>query len=213
MTSPLTEAPSGNAAPARAVPDRRGPIHRVLIASALALTLSACAGDAVTRQQERVVQDPSAMMRIAAAAETSGDPAGAMAFYRRAATLQPESSAAQIGIARSLAAQGDIIQAIEVLRVAQKQDAFDAEVCSALGRLLVAARRPDEALVTFEEGLNHDPQSVPMLIGQGVSLDSAGRHDAAQASYRKVLEIDPGNQAARKDLALSLSLNGRKTSS
>jgi Flp pilus assembly protein TadD len=117
-----------------------------------------------------------------------------------------------MGVARSLAAQGEVDQAIEVLRSVQTRESFDAELCSTLGRLLVTANRPDEALAAFEDGLSHDPQSVPMLIGQGVSLDAAGRHDAAQESYRKVLDIDPNNRAAQKDLALSLSLSGRPAS-
>jgi Flp pilus assembly protein TadD len=185
---------------------------RVTIAAALAVALSACTSDLAVQRQERIAQDPAAMMRIAAAAETSGDTAGAMAFYQRAAALQPDSTAAQMGVARSLAAQGEVDQAIEVLRSVQKRESFDAELCSTLGRLLVTANRPDEALAAFEDGLSHDPQSVPMLIGQGVSLDAAGRHDAAQESYRKVLDIDPNNRAAQKDLALSLSLSGRPAS-
>jgi tetratricopeptide (TPR) repeat protein len=183
-----------------------------MIVPALAVALSACTSDLATRRQEEITQDPSAMMRIAAAAETSGDPAGAMAFYRRAAALQPSSAAAQMGVARSLAAQGEIDQAIEVLRAAQKPESFDVEICSSLGRLLVAANRPDEALAAFEDGLSHDPRSVPMLIGQGVSLDAVGRHGAAQESYRKALNVDPDNRAAQKDLALSLSLSNRPAS-
>jgi len=171
----------------------------------LAVALSACTSDLATRRQEQITQDPLAMMRIAAAAETSGDPAGAMAFCRRAVALQPNSTAAQMGVARALAAQGEVDQAIEVVRSAQTKESFDAEMCSTLGRLLVAANRPDEALAAFEDGLIHDPQSAPMLIGQGVSLDTAGRHKDAQASYRKALQIDPNSRAAQKLSAVAIA--------
>ena len=56
-------------------------------------------------QPEAAIRDPDAMSRIAFAAEQSGDPASALAFYRRAIELQPNSIAGRIGAARALAAQ------------------------------------------------------------------------------------------------------------
>jgi Flp pilus assembly protein TadD len=172
---------------------------------AVATLLSACAVDSVARRQEAVAQDPSAMMRIANAAEASGDTDGAAAFYRRSADLQP-SSDAEIGIAHALAQQGDIDQAIETLRSAKRRDPSNIQLCLTLGRLLVAANRPAEGLVAFEDGLQQDPDSVSLLIGRGVALDAIGRHMEAQECYRKAVQLEPDNAAARKDLALSLTL-------
>jgi tetratricopeptide (TPR) repeat protein len=156
-------------------------------------------------QPERAIQDPAAMIRIADAAEQSGDSAGAAAFYRRAAELQPDSVAAQIGVARSLAEQDRVDEAIDSLRSAHARAPSDTQVTVTLGRLLIAAGRPSEALDTFGDGLRQDPRSVPLLIAQGVALDTIGRHAEAQASYKEALTISPDSAAAKKDLALSLA--------
>lgn len=171
----------------------------------LAFLLAGCAGtanpDAV--RQAQVVNDPAAMLRIADATRDGGDSAGALAFYRRAADLDPASSPAQIGVARALAEQGHIEDAVTALRTAHARLPADPDISGALGRLLVADRRPAEALVIFGEGVRSTPRSTPLLIGQGVALDTLSRHAEAQASYREALQIDPANVPARKDLQLS----------
>jgi Flp pilus assembly protein TadD len=179
-------------------------------ASVMAIGLSACAGDPVSQRQQEVAQDPSAMMRIADAADSLGDQEGALAFYRRAADLQPGSVAANIGVARSLAMQGKVDQAIETLRSAKGSNPSDTRLNATLGRLLVVADRPAEGLAAFEEGLAQDPNSLPLLIGQGVALDAMNRHNEAQDSYRKALQLDPTNAAARKNLALSLAIDSKR---
>jgi len=178
---------------------------------AVALGLSACANgaDPEAFHQAEVASDPLAMVRIADAAEQSGDSAGALAFYRRAAELDPTSATAQIGIARSLTEQGSVDEAIDTLNQTHAREPSNAQVDLTLGRLLVASRRPVEAVPVFQEGLRQDPRSVPLLIGQGVALDAVARHDEAQKSYEEALRIDPGNVPARKDLALSKSLSSR----
>jgi Flp pilus assembly protein TadD len=183
---------------------RSGTAGMVLIA------FSGCAIDPEIRGQERVAQDPSAMMRIADAADSFGDVEGAKAFYRRAADLQPNDVAASIGVARSLARQGDLDQAIETLRSAKSRGASNTQLNTILGRLLVAANHPTEAVAAFEDGLREDPNAVSLLIGRGVALDATGRHKEAQDSYRQVLQSDPDNAAAQKDLALSLAVEERQ---
>jgi Flp pilus assembly protein TadD len=179
-------------------------------ASVFAIGLSGCADDPVARHEQQVAQDPSAMMRIAHAADSLGDQEGAIAFYRRAAELQPGSVDANIGIARSLAMQGNIDQAVETLQSAKASNPSDSRLIATLGRLLVVANRPADGLAAFEEGLQQDPNSVPLLIGRGVALDALNRHSEAQDCYRKAMQLDPDNAAARKNLALSLALDSKK---
>jgi Flp pilus assembly protein TadD len=180
------------------------------IASIMAVGLSACASDPVAQRQQQVAQDPSAMMRIADAADSLGDQEGAIAFYRRAADLQPDSVDANIGIARSLAREGNIDQAIETLRSAESGSPSDTRLNATLGRLLVVADRPAEGLAAFEKGLQQDPNSVSLVIGRGVALDAMNRHNEAQDCYRKAMQLDPDNAAARKNLALSLAIDNKR---
>jgi Flp pilus assembly protein TadD len=177
---------------------------------AAAVLLAACAGDPVMQHQQQVAQDPSAMLRIADAAQNSGDTDAAAAFYQRAAELQPDSAVANIGIARSLMEQGQVSEAIDTLRAAKRRNPSNAQLTATLGRLLVATNHPAEGLAAFDEGLQQDPQSVSLLIGRGVALDAIGQHQEAQDSYRKAIQYDPDNSAARQDLVLSQALGGKR---
>lgn len=196
--------------PKRTAPARqRRTIDARHLGLALALLVSACAGsgDLEAERQAKVAEDPAAMMRIADAAERSGDTGGAVAFYRRAAELQPDLVDAQVGTARSLVEQGNVDEAVDILRAAHARDPSDTQLPATLGRLLMAANRPIEALSSFRDGLRQDPRSIPLLIGRGVALDATGQHEGAQSSYKEVLGLAPENPAARKNLALSLSLS------
>ena len=172
------------------------------------ILLSACAHDdsVETARQSQVANDPDAMLRIAVAAQQSGDNAGAVSFYRRASLLRPGSVEAQLGTARSLVELGSTDEAIKVLRAAHVRNPSEARLVLPLGRLLVAADRPAEALKVFLDGLQTDPTSVPMSIGKGVALDGLGRHTEAQSAYQQVLKVEPDNAPARTDLELSKRL-------
>ena len=184
-------------------------LHVIRLSSLFLLT--ACTGDlgiAETQREQRVANDPAAMTRIARAAEVAGDPASAEAFYQRAADLRPADGVVSISLARSLVEQGRNDAALDVLRNEHVRLPGNILVAATLGRLLVAVRRPRDALAAFEDGLHDDPQSVSLLIGRGVALDALGQHPAAQASYRVALAIAPQDVAARNNLALSLVLSG-----
>lgn len=185
------------------------PHQGVWFALVLAVGLSGCAGGSsleATRQR-RVSNDPAAMLRVAQAAEQSGDGASAGIFYRRVAALRPDLPAAQLGVARSLAEQGKMDEAAAVLREAHVRAPSNTQVSATLGRMLVATHRPNEAVAVFREGLQQDPKSASLLIGQGVALDTLGQHEAAQASYKLALQVDPDSVAGHTDLALSLSMS------
>jgi len=179
--------------------------------AAIVMTLAGCAADGAVdaAKQMQVASDPAAMMRIAGAAERAGDPASAAAFYQRAVDLQPGSDAAVIGVARSMAEQGSTEEAIDLLRGTHIRLPGDTLVAATLGRLLVVAHRPSEALTAFGEGLQTDPRSASLLIGEGVALDAIGQHPAAQENYRAALAVAPDSVAAQNNLALSLAMTGQ----
>ncbi len=187
---------------------------RLAAACGLGLTLAACAAasdGSDARHQEVVARDPAAMMRIAAAGERSGDLGSAAAFYRRAAALRPDLVAAEVGTARTLAQGGDVDQALDVLRGAHARLPGDADLTKTLGRLLVVAKRPADAVAVFDEGLAADPRATALLVGKGVALDKLGRHADAQQAYGAALAIDPGDATARDNLALSKTLGAGST--
>jgi Flp pilus assembly protein TadD len=76
-----------------------------------------------------------------------------------------------------------------------------------LGRLALSSD-PAEAATLFGEVLRSRPDDVTSLVDRGIAEDLQGRHEAAEASYRAALAVQPDNQAAEVNLALSLALAG-----
>lgn len=158
----------------------------------------------------RAANDPASLTRIGDAAAASGDEATAISFYRRATELQPGDADAAIDYARTLAAQGKNAEAIEALQASLPHaDATGAaRLSTMLGKLLILAHRPAEAVSAFRMGLARTPNVASLLISLGVALDATRDFPAAQDAYRRAIAIEPRSIAARNDLGLSIALQG-----
>ena len=161
-----------------------------------------------TVAQQRVANDPAALIRIADAAAQAGDVQAADAFYKRAVTLDPGNADSQIKYAQILIAQSHTEDAIEQLTQARVASPENPRLAATLGKLLVLAHRAAPAISVFRRALNTHPNDLPLLVGLGVALDASQNPAAAQDVYRRVLAIEPQSAAARNDLALSLALSG-----
>lgn len=186
---------------------------RRLLALPLSLLVCACVSPPPrvdVAAEERTAHDPRALMHIGDAAISSGDFSTAAAFYRRAAMLRPDDPVPVLAYANSLAAQNRIDDAAAALQDALPHMDGDGanRVRTALGRLLIAAHRPTEAVTVLRAALVQTPDAPALLIGLGVALDASRAFRAAQASYRRALAVEPGSIAAANDLALSTALNG-----
>jgi tetratricopeptide (TPR) repeat protein len=128
--------------------------------------------------------------------ERQGDLAEAILDYRLALALQPDPETLDHvqQLARTLASRraelehryaeafeaGDLAAARRSLDQLRSLDPFDAS-------LETDARKLDEALQA----------AVARGMEEGRSAFAAGRHHAAARSFRAVLDLDPGNEAAR----------------
>lgn len=192
-------------------------------AAGLALSLTFLVGGCVSPPERidrtaetHAANDPASLLRIGDAAASSGDMTTATSFYRRAAELQPGNADAALSYARSLASSGHADDAIAALQTAQTQAQAQPQtggndrlrVAAALGKLLVLAHRPTEAVAVFREALADGPSTPGLLIGLGVALDASRDFPAAQAAYRQALSLRPDSIAARNNLALSTALQG-----
>ena len=68
--------------------------------------------------------------------------------------------------------------------------------------------QPALAITEYDAVLAAKPDDMRALVNKGVALDLLGRHDDAQALYRKALALAPGDAAILNDLALSMLLAG-----
>lgn len=115
------------------------------------------------------------------------------------ATAGPGSAALRFDLARFLAARGrDVDAAAELeaaLSVSPSAAGYDV-----LARLHWQAGRTDQALAVFARALAAYPENADLWFNQGVAQGLLERSAEAAASFRRVLEIDPGRIDARENL-------------
>lgn len=64
-------------------------------------------------------------------------------------------------------------------------------------------RLMEKARETYQRALNEDPNYVAAHLGLARLLEFTGRHDAAVASYRKALELRPGEKDVWYELSIA----------
>ena len=78
---------------------------------------------------------------------------------------------------------------ITVLRMLTEADPGDAATWFLLGRELLAAGRPGEAIAAFEGAIAAQPDYAAAFRQLGNALEAAGRTDEAVATYRAGIEV------------------------
>jgi Flp pilus assembly protein TadD len=186
--------------------ERRG-LKAVLACAAACWLLVGCAAQQNGGQQGSM--NAAERLRLAAAAEASGDRDMAVSMYAAAAAEAPGNTATQLRCAEGLARNGKIEDAAALLSRRLKNDSHDPEVLGTLGALQVLAGQPSQAVQTLSQVLAAKPDDVKALANKAIALDVLRRHDEAQRLYRQALTLVPGDAAISNDLALSLMLSGQ----
>lgn len=189
---------------------RRGAALGSILAGLAAISLAACG---TVNQQRDGLRDPdsASRMRVALAAEASGQQDVAISMFAAAASAAPSDLEAQSRYAAALGRAGLLTEAEQVLTRALQQSPRDARLLLALAQVRVRSGGATEALAMFDQVLAQSPRSVPAMNGRGVALDLLGRHGEAQQGYRAAQALEPANMASANNLAMSLMLDGRSS--
>ncbi len=131
---------------------------------------------------------PDALLGLAAAAEGRGEPARAIAAYRRVLQVDPDNADALAALAELTGAADPATQA-SVLRaaIARRPEAYSLH--AALGRLLAAEGRHSEARVAFEAALALAPQRADYAFNLAVTWDRLGDAARARALYERAAAL------------------------
>lgn len=78
----------------------------------------------------------------------------------------------------------------------------DAAHQTELGRLYLELGRPAEALRAFGKALAIEPEKASHVYNRGVALRALDQREAAEADFRRALEIDPRHGPAREALSI-----------
>jgi tetratricopeptide (TPR) repeat protein len=135
----------------------------------------------------------------------------AEAAFREAATLEPASLEASLGLARIARARLEYANAVRLLDKATSQQPNSAEVLDEYGSLYLAAEEPKRARGYFERALRASASDIAAIIGlAGVDLLERD-YDHATQSLREFLSREPQNSHGHAMLARAL-LETNKTS-
>jgi Flp pilus assembly protein TadD len=151
------------------------------------------------------------LMRVAAAAHAGGDLAGAVAIYRRAAELDPNTPAPFVALGNTLLEMGQSNEAILAFQSALVRRESDPEALRGLAKAYLNTGRPELAGAPLQLAYRSTPDDPKLLQLIGVADDLVGQHREAQARYRRGLELLPQDPGLTINLALSVALTGNYT--
>ncbi len=117
-------------------------------------------------------------------------------LWTEAVKRAPNKLRPKIQLARAVAPP----RAIELLNEAKRMAPENANVAAELGRALLAAGRPAEALGEFGRALALDPTSARAINNRGAALAALGQTEAARQDFERALRIDPCQADARANL-------------
>ncbi len=188
---------------------------RVLVASHLAQRMEHARAQAGTRtltldlEQLKAGPVSEARGRGGVVALDEGRHERAVELLDSAIRLDPSYARAFVLRGRAHAALGRREQAIADYGEAARLMPTLAEAVMRRGHVREDAGDFDQALADYQEALRIDPKFAPGYISRGAFFFNRRNHaSAALDDFRRALELDPGNQLARGNIAAVLQAQG-----
>lgn len=159
------------------------------------------AAGCLERAAGRARANPGVLGNLAQAYFALGQYEQARETYRKASRLDPRAVQFQLGVATSLAMQGEFSAAEILLRKQAARFPRVALVWHNLGNVLRDLKRPAEALDCYRTALTLDPQLVDARNNLGVALQALGKFEEAEREYRTCIALAPDYALAQCNLA------------
>ncbi len=122
---------------------------------------------------------------------------GSLAAFERAVAIDPHSARAHFNLGSARLEFGRFGEAVASLREALRLNPTLALAHTVCGMALAAGGDRESGVASLRRGAVPGTSDVQLLAILGAKLRSLGLHDAALDSYRRVLELEPDNLAAR----------------
>ena len=107
-----------------------------------------------------------------------------------------------VELERRLFIAGDLKGAFQAVRTASRLDPFDPEPLQGKSYILQQQDRNEEAVAALRAAVERDPNNyLPYLLMANLQARELKDLDAAEDSYRKVLDLNPNAYTARSALA------------
>ena len=128
--------------------------------------------------------------------------------FKRAIELDPSYTFARAPYAVSLASRGRFAEAIAQLDTVRTIDPLALPMMNLLGRVYVAARRPDDAIAIMSKSLQLDPQADLGWEQLGHAYLQKRMHPEAIAAFRKAAALSGQRDSA--ELAYAYGVTGQR---
>jgi tetratricopeptide (TPR) repeat protein len=179
----------------------RNPKRLFALAMALGVLSAACSSPEI-RKKQYLDSGNSYFER--------GDYAAAIIEYRNAIQVDATFGPARKQLSQSYARTGNTQGALEEMVRAADLLPDDFEVQVEAGNLLLAARRPEDALARAQAALKLRPESVDALVLRGNALAGLSSFDDALRAIEQAIRIAPERGATYTNLGLVEMARGRE---
>jgi predicted Zn-dependent protease len=105
------------------------------------------------------------------------------------------------GLALALIGNGEPEEAVEILHELKNEDESVIAFHSAYGQALMAARQPNESVLTFEQALVLFPRNIPLTVRYGEALMTAGQFEKAHSVLLDLFNNTPPTPSQVKLIA------------
>jgi tetratricopeptide (TPR) repeat protein len=193
--------------------------RRLAVAACALLGVVACAPNsartpleprlAAATDGEREQGRYGTLLRLAASARASGDPAAAVRMYQQAIANDRSRIDAYVLLGDTLIEMEAFDDAAAAYQDALGRDGKNTAAHRGYARAMLALNRPEVAVIHYQAVLAQAPGDLQAHNGLGVSYDLSGQHEAAQDAYRAGLQMAPDSMLLRNNFGLSLALSGK----
>ena len=187
------------------IPNRRDKCLIAVLVNAVvvsALLVSGCSGDPAVRKQQHLEQGNQYF--------DHGQYLDAIIEYRNAIALDGTFAAARKRLGETYARVGDTRGALDEYVRAADLLPNDIDVQLDAGSLLLAVRKPEEALARAEAVLKVDPTNVQGLVLRGGALAGLTSYKDALKSIEDAIQLDPDRGRTYTTLGLLKQSHGQQ---
>jgi tetratricopeptide (TPR) repeat protein len=136
-------------------------------------------------------------------------PEEAIAYYRAALALRPDTSAVYNNLGNALQAKGQLEEAIQHYRRAIELDPKNALAHTNLGPALYAKGKVEEAMQHYRQAIALDPKFTLPHNNLGNVLYRKGQVEEAIKHFRQAIALDSKDAKAHYNLGVALEAKGK----
>jgi len=180
------------------------PILPLLTATLLGLSVAGC-----TTKGAKIETDPMVTGSVSAAPQSSAGSYLKTKELAQAWAQKPGDETIGIAYADALTKLGQQDAAMDILKSVSVAHANDAVVQGTIGKQLLAANRPGEAVTVLERGVASKQADWKTYSALGSAYDQQGQYELARTQYNKALALQPGSISVQNNLGMSFALQGK----